>query len=93
MESQLTECTDLGNMDPQTTSDGASLICDECEHRDKPVWAQQEVRDLGTGLAGRRKETQEEGKKLAQMLKAPLTLSPHDGFLAIQACLHCMCTL
>ena len=67
------------------TSAGNKLICDTCTHRDKPPWAQQMARDLGTGLAGRRKESQEEGKKLAQRLLAPSMVKPHQGFLAIQA--------
>ena len=40
------------------TSDGNKLICGACTHPDKPSWVQQTVRDLGTGLAGRRKEAQ-----------------------------------
>lgn len=43
------------------------------------------MRDLGTGLAGRRKEAQDEGKKLAQMLQAPTQEKQSLGFLAIQA--------
>lgn len=66
------------------TSRGDKLICDDCEHPDKSEWAQQIVRDLGTGLAGRRKEAQTEGKKLAQMLKAPTPRQPSNGFIAIQ---------
>lgn len=68
------------------TCSGDKLICDECTHRDAPVWTQQTVKDLGTGLAGRRKEAQEEGKKFATMLKAPTATKPHEGFLAIQDC-------
>ena len=37
------------------TSSGNKLICPGCMHRDKPEWVQQTARDLGTGLAGRRK--------------------------------------
>ena len=107
-------------------SSGNKLICPGCTHRDKPVWVQQTARDLGTGLAGRRKvrapclasrllrapccvraaarpappvapltapcaapaasqEAQDEGKKLAQMLKAPTEEKQNLGFLAIQA--------
>ena len=40
---------------------------------------------MGTGLAGRRKEAQEEGKVFAQKLKAPTAAAPHNGFIAIQA--------
>ena len=63
------------------------LICPPCTHRDKTVWVQQVVRDLGTGLAGRRIEAKEAGKKLAQMLMRPskATPKPNEGFLAIQA--------
>ena len=37
------------------TSSGNKLICPGCKHRDKPEWVQQTAKDLGTGLAGRRK--------------------------------------
>lgn len=37
------------------TSSGNKLICPGCMHCDKPEWVQQTARDLGTGLAGRRK--------------------------------------
>ena len=43
------------------------------------------MRDLGTGLAGRRREAQEEGKAFAQKLTAPSAAKPNDGFIAIQA--------
>lgn len=66
-------------------SAGATLICDDCSHVDKPEWVQQTVRDLGTGLAGRRKEAQEVGKKLAKALKSPSACNPNEGFMAIQA--------
>lgn len=69
-----------GNM----SSSGTYLVCEECTHRDKLVWVQQTVKDLGTGLAGRRKEAQDEGKKFARMLRAPTASKPHDGFIAIQ---------
>lgn len=65
---------------------GDQLRCEECVHRDKPDWIQQTVRNLGTGLAGRRKEAQEEGKKFAQMLRAPTRAKPNDGFIALQVC-------
>ena len=42
------------------------------------TWHEQEVKDLGTGLAGRRVEAQAQGHKFATMLK------PH-GFMSIQA--------
>ncbi|KAL3919436.1 MAG: hypothetical protein SGPRY_005631, partial [Prymnesium sp.] len=65
---------------------GNELICDRCIHRDnKPAWIQQTVRNLGTGLAGRRKEAQDADKKYAQMLKACTSQNPGSGFLAIQA--------
>ena len=69
------------------TSSRDKLICPSCTHRDKPVWVQQVVKDLGTGLAGRRTEAQAAGKKLAQMLMQPsnTTPKPNEGFLAIQA--------
>jgi hypothetical protein len=67
------------------TSSGDKLICDQCTHRNKPAWTQQTVKDHGTGLAGHRKEAQEEGKKFAQMLKAPSPAAPNEGFIAIQA--------
>ena len=41
---------------------------------------------MSLGLAGRRKEAQEEGKKFAQLLKAPTAAKPNEGFLAIQVC-------
>jgi hypothetical protein len=41
-------------------------------------WTEQSARDLGTGLAGRRKEAQAKGKELAQALKA-------SNFFAVQA--------
>lgn len=63
---------------------GDKLVCAECTHRDKPIWTQQTIRNLGSGLAGRRKEAQDEGKKLAMMLKAPTDREPHNGFIAIQ---------
>ena len=68
----------------------ATLVCDECQsnkanqmlnvpERERPsTWHEQEVKDLGTGLAGRRVEAQGEGHKFATMLK-PL------GFMVIQA--------
>ena len=68
----------------------ATLVCDECETSkmleslcieecNRPsTWHEQEVKDLGTGLAGRRVEAQGEGHKFATMLKA-------SGFMAIQA--------
>ena len=31
------------------TSSDSKLICDNCTHRNKPVWMQQTIRDLGTG--------------------------------------------
>lgn len=70
-----------------TQHDLDKLICPSCTHRDKPVWVQQVVKDLGTGLAGRRTEAQAAGKKLAQMLMQPsnTTPKPNEGFLAIQA--------
>lgn len=66
------------------TSSGDKLVCEGCLHPDQPVWVQLTVRNLGTGLAGRRKEAQEGGKKFAQMLKAPSSQHPHQGFIAIQ---------
>ena len=48
------------------------------ENERPSTWHEQEVKDLGTGLAGRRVESQVEGHKFATMLK-PL------GFMCIQA--------
>ena len=45
----------------------------------------QQIKDLGTGLAGRRREAQLEGKKFAQLLTAPTAAQPNNGFIAIQA--------
>ena len=68
----------------------ATLVCDECEsdkayaalgmsERERPsTWHEQEAKDLGTGLAGRRMEAQAQGHKYATMLKP-------FGFMAIQA--------
>lgn len=50
-------------------SEGDKLKCVGCTHPDAPTWVQQTVRDLGTGLAGRRKEAQELGKQFAKMLR------------------------
>ena len=67
-----------------------TLVCDECETnrheaflgiaegKRTSTWHEQEVKDLGTGLAGRRVEAQAQGHKFATMLK------PH-GFMSIQA--------
>ena len=67
----------------------ATLVCDECEsnkayaalgvsERERPsTWHEQEAKDLGTGLAGRRMESQAAGHKYATMLKP-------FGFMAIQ---------
>ena len=67
-----------------------TLVCDECETNQVQAllnvaeserlstWHEQEVKDLGTGLAGRRVEAQAEGHKFATLLKT-------KGFMAIQA--------
>ena len=66
------------------------LVCGECKTdkamvelgiatEDRPsTWHEQEMKDLGTGLAGRRIEAQAQGHKFAQMIKPA-------GFLSIQA--------
>ena len=68
----------------------ATLVCDECESNkvyetlgvtesERPsTWHEQEAKDLGTGLAGRRVESQVVGHKFATMLRP-------SGFMAIQA--------
>jgi hypothetical protein len=67
-----------------------TLVCDTCETNQAQAvlgiadgkrtstWHEQEVKDLGTGLAGRRVEAQAQGHKFAAMLKP-------FGFMAIQA--------
>ena len=67
-----------------------TLVCDECETNKAQAalnvaesnrfstWHEQEVKDLGTGLVGQRIESQSEGHKFADMLKA-------YGVMAIQA--------
>lgn len=60
------------------TPKGNSLICDGCCSPLPLPWHEQTVKDLGTGLAGRRKEAQGIGAQLAPTLKA-------GGFFAIQA--------
>ena len=54
------------------------LLCMGCTSSALLPWHEQSVKDLGTGLAGRRKEAQALGHQLAPQLKAL-------GFLAIQA--------
>ena len=59
------------------------LHCLECESGQRfggPAfpWREQSVKDLGTGLAGRRKDAQAKGKALARKLKA-------GDFFAVQA--------
>ena len=68
----------------------ATLVCDECElnkvyetlgvtESERPsTWHEQEAKDLGTGLPGRRVESQVVGHKFATMLRP-------SGFMAIQA--------
>lgn len=55
-----------------------TLVCEECRSPIPLPWYEQSVKDLGTGLAGRRKEAQGLGAQLAPRLKA-------GGFLAVQA--------
>jgi len=67
-----------------------ALVCDDCETNvheatlgvavaDRTsTWHEQEVKDLGTGLAGRRMEAQKQGHTFATLLKA-------HGFMSIQA--------
>ena len=67
-----------------------TLVCDECktntkeallgvkEQKRTSTWHEQAIKDLGTGLAGRRVESQNMGHKLAPQLKP-------FGFLSIQA--------
>lgn len=55
-----------------------TLVCDGCESPFPLPWNEVSVKDLGTGLAGRRREAQARGAELAKLLKK-------GGFLAIQA--------
>lgn len=57
---------------------GNVLICAGCTSLHVLPWQEQTVKDLGTGLAARRKEAQSLGARLAPELKA-------SGFLAVQA--------
>lgn len=60
------------------TPSGRTLICTRCASPFSLPWHEQTVKDLGTGIAGRRKEAQCLGAQLAPMLKA-------QAFMAIQA--------
>ena len=63
-------------------SSGNKLICQGCTHRDKPSWVQQTARDLGTGLAGRRK-----ARRTCLALRPPL---PRRTCLAaLLTAVHC----
>ena len=79
----------LGRATLRSAGDQA-LVCDECttnaheaflgiaEGKRTSTWHEQEVKDLGTGLAGRRIEAQAQGHTFATKLKP-------KGFLSIQA--------
>ena len=60
------------------TPKGNDLICEGCDSSIPLPWHEQTVKDLGTGLAGRRKEAQGLGAEFAPQLKG-------NGFLGIQA--------
>lgn len=55
-----------------------TLVCDGCQSPFPLPWYEVSVKDLGTGLAGRRRESQALGSELAKLLKK-------GGFLGIQA--------
>lgn len=57
---------------------GQDLLCKECTSATPLPWHEQSAKNLGTGLAGRRKEAQEKGHSFAPNLKGA-------GFFAIQA--------
>ena len=57
---------------------GTELICEGCSSPNPLPWHEQTVKDLGTGIAGRRKEAQGLGAQLAPRLTA-------SGFFAVQA--------
>ena len=54
------------------------MLCKECASTTPLPWHEQSAKNLGTGLAGRRKEAQQNGHSFAPNLKAL-------GFFAIQA--------
>ena len=60
------------------TVSGKTLLCEGCASPSPLPWYEQSVKRLGTGLAGRRKESQENGHVLAPKLK-------EYSFFAMQA--------
>ena len=80
-------CLHAHDRDSTPMSRGADgeLICQGCESGSSfggnPFpWHEMSVKRLGTGIAGRRKEAQTEGKRLAKVLKP-------GAFFAVQVCM------